>query len=126
MNEKEIYEKVLNKLFNGLKTDKHTKYKNDRLSEKQYAVNNLYPDIIMTKKDTDEIDFIVELVVKSHISTEVLNKRWKPLSNTGANFYLLVPKSEKNVVENMCNEERLRFRIGTYVIKNDDVELKFF
>lgn len=126
MEEKEIYIKVLNKLYEGLKTEKHSKYKNDRLSDKQFVVNNLYPDIIMTKKNSDEIEFIVDIVVKSHISIDVLNKRWKPLSKTGANFYLLVPKSEKNRVESMCNEERLKFRIGTYSIKQDEVELKFY
>lgn len=126
MNEKQLYSKILNRLYDGLKTEKHSKFKNDRLSERKFAVNDLYPDIILTKKDSDEIEFIIEIVVKNHLSKESLQKKWKPLSESGPIFYLLVPKANRNTVENWCNEEKMKFRIGTYELISNDLDIKFY
>lgn len=126
MEEKQLYSKILEKLFNGLKTDNHSKFKNDRLSERKFAVNDLYPDIILTKKDSNEIDFIIEIVVKSHLKKDVLLEKWKPLSESGSNFFLLVPKVDRNTIEKWCSEEKMKFRIGTYELISNEIDIKFF
>ena len=126
MDEKQLYEKILERLYDGLKTDNHSKFKNDRLSERKFAVNNFYPDVILTKKDSNEIEFIIEIVVKSHIKKEVLFEKWKPLSEIGPIFYLLVPIAERNTIEKWCNEEKMKFRIGTYDIISNEPEIKFY
>ena len=76
MDEKDIYEKVLKRLFEGLKTERHDKFKNDRLDERKFAVDDLYPDIILTKKDSNTIEFMIEIVVKEHINQTALLKKW--------------------------------------------------
>ena len=127
MNEKELYKKVLDELFNGLKTDNHQKYKNDRLGERNFAIGELYPDIIMTSKDSNEVSFIIEIVTDTHLNIDTLNKKWKPFSELGLNFYLLVPKSKLKLIENWCNEEKMKVRFGTYEAKNNnEIELKFY
>jgi hypothetical protein len=126
MDEKELYSRILNRLYEGLKTENHSKFKNDRLAERKFAVNDLYPDIILTKKDSDEIEFIIEIVVKSHLNKDALQKKWKPLSESGPIFYLLVPKANRNIVENWCNEEKIKFRIGTYELISNNLDIKFF
>lgn len=126
MNEREIYLKLLNALFTGLKTDKHQKFKNDRTEVRKFAVEDLYPDVILTKKDSDEIDFIIEIVLKEHLNQTSLSKKWLPLSKAGPNFYLLVPKSNLNIVQTWCSELKMKVRFGTYEIIKDDLEIKFF
>lgn len=126
MNEKEIYSKVLEVLYEGLITERHDKFKNDRLGERKFPIFDLYPDVIMTKKDTQEIDFIVEIVSDKHANKETLHKKWKPLSETSPTFYLLVPKNKYKIIESWCLEEKMKVRFGTYELKSNNVELKFF
>jgi hypothetical protein len=126
MLEKEIYSKVLEKLYDGLKTENHEKFKNDRLAERKFAVKNFYPDIILTKKGTKDIEFIIEIVIKSHLNKITLFEKWKPLSEAGPTFYLLVPKEDKQNVEKWCNEEKLKVRFGTYELKSNNLEINFY
>ena len=127
MEEKEIYSKVLQSLYEGLKTDKHEKFKNDRLSERKFAIGNLYPDIILTKKDSKVVDFILEIVVPSYSNKETLFKKWKPLSEVGPTLYLVVPKLKHKTIEKWCTEEKLKLRFGTYEVEGgNNVELKFY
>ncbi len=126
MEERELYEKVLKRLFDGLKTEKHEKFQNNRLGERKFAISDLYPDIIMTKKDSNEVDFIVEIIIPSYVNKESLFKKWKPLSEVGSTLYLVVPKSKHKLIEQWCNEEKVETRFGTYEVKNNKVELKFF
>jgi hypothetical protein len=126
MEEKIIYSKVLERLFEGLKTDKHDKFKNDRLSERKFAVDNLYPDIILTKKGSDTIDFMIEIVVNEHLNKDVLLKKWLPLSKKGPTYYILVPKNKLNQVQKWCEEQKMPVRYGTYEIKDNKAEIKFF
>lgn len=125
MQEKEIYSRVLQRLFEGLKTENHEKFKNDRLDERKFAVGSLYPDIILTKKGSKEIEFIIEIVVKSHLKKELISEKWKPLSESGPTFYLLVPKEDKQIIEKWCDEEKMKVRFGTYEIKNDNLQINF-
>ena len=126
MGEKEIYRKVLEELYEGLIIDRHDKFKNDRLGERKFPILDLYPDVIMTKKDTQEIDFIVEIITDNDTNKETLYKKWKPLSEMSPTLYLLVPKSKHKIIENWCVEEKMKVRFGTYEFKSNDVELKFF
>lgn len=126
MNEKQIYQKVLESLFEGMITDNHEVFKNDRLAERNFAINELYPDIILTKKDSKDVDFIVEIVSESYVNKETLVKKWKPLSEVGAIFYLLVPKNKHKIIQTWCLEEKLKVRFGTYEMKGNEPELKFF
>jgi hypothetical protein len=126
MDEKEIYKKVLDTLYDGLKTEFHQKYKNDRLGERKFPIIDLYPDVIMAKKDSTEIEFMVEIVTESHCNKDTLMKKWKPLSETSPKLYLLVSKNRHKIVENWCIEEKMRVRFGTYEIKFNETELKFY
>ena len=125
-SEKDLYSQLLNRLYEGLKTDNHSKYQNNQLIERKFSVNNLYPDIILTRKETKEIAFIVEIVLKSDLNKKQLQEKWKPLSESTPVFYLLIPKADRNMVETWCNEEKMRFRIGTYELISGNIEIKFF
>ena len=126
MEEKEIYIKVLEELYEGLITEFHDKYKNNRLGERNFPIIDLYPDVIMAKKDTQEIDFIVEIVTDNYANKDTLFKKWKPLSKTSPTLYLLVPKSKHKIIENWCAEEKMKVRFGTYEFRSNDVKLKFY
>ena len=126
MDEIEIYKKVLTRLFEGLGTEKYDKFKNDRLAERKFAVDNLYPDIILTKKGTKTIDFVIEIVMKEHLNQYSLLNKWVPLSKHEFSFYLLVPKTALKQIEKWCNEQKIIVRFGTYEIKNNEPIINFF
>jgi phage gp16-like protein len=125
MEETKIYEKVLKKLFDGLSTEHHEKYKNDKFSERKFSINDLYPDIILTKKDSKEVQFIIEIATEESVIKENINLIWKPLSDIGPTFFLVVPKSKHKVVEKWCIDEKLKVRFGVFEEKNDGIDLKF-
>lgn len=124
MTDKGIYSKVLEKLFDGLKTEIHNKYKNDKLGDRNYLVGNLYPDVLMINKETENVDFIIEIVLEK-IDKKILIDKYKPLSEIGSVFYLLVPKNEKIKVEKTLLENNLRIRVGTYDFRNNQVKINF-
>lgn len=125
MDEKTIYSKVLELLYEGLKTEKHNKFKNDKLGERNYLVGELYPDILMINKETDNVDFIVEIVLSKKYDSKTILEKWKPLSELGSVFYLLVPNNEKNKIEKTLIENNLKIRVGTYEIRNNEANIKF-
>lgn len=125
MEEKQIYSKVLELLYEGLKTEKHNKFKNDKLGERNYLVGNLYPDILMINKETENVDFIVEIVIGKKYDSKAILEKWKPLSELGSVFYLLVPNNEKSKIEKTLIENNLKIRVGTYEIKNNEANIKF-
>jgi hypothetical protein len=125
MDEKQIYSKVLELLYEGLKIEKHNKFKNDKLGERNYLVGNLYPDVLMINKETENVDFIVEIVIGKKYDSKTILEKWKPLSEIGSVFYLLVPNNEKSKIEKTLIENNLKIRVGTYEIKNNEANIKF-
>jgi hypothetical protein len=125
MDEKQIYSKVLELLYEGLKTEKHNKFKNDKLGERNYLVGNLYPDVLMINKETENVDFIVEIVISKKYDSKTILEKWKPLSEIGTVFYLLVPNNEKAKIEKILIENNLKIRVGTYEMRNNEANIKF-
>ncbi len=126
MEEKEIYKIVLKSLFDGLRTDNHDKFLNDRTSVREFAVGDLYPDVILTKKGSTEIEFIVEIVIKSHLKKQTLFDKWEPLSKIGPTLYLLVPKADQSIVEKWCSEQKLKARFGSYEMIANQAQINFY
>lgn len=120
-----IYSKVLELLYEGLKTEKHNKFKNDKLGERNYLVGELYPDVLMLNKETENVDFIVEIVLSKKYDSKTILEKWKPLSELGSVFYLLVPNNEINKIEKILIENNLKIRVGTYEIRNNEANIKF-
>jgi hypothetical protein len=80
----------------------------------------------MINKETENVDFIVEIVLsKQYNNNKIIFEKWKPLSEIGSVFYLLVPNNEKNKIEKIIIENNFKIRIGTYEIKNNNVNINF-
>lgn len=124
MSELNLYQKVFNKLFEGLRTDNHDKFYNTE-SKREYAVNGLYPDIILTKKGTSEVAFIIEILSPNQGQVDLLINKIKPLTILGGVFYLLVPKDEKNKIEKICRENDIHPRFGIYQQRGNEIEILF-
>jgi hypothetical protein len=68
----------------------------------------------------------VEIVLsKQYNNNKIIFEKWKPLSEIGSVFYLLVPNNEKNKIEKIIIENNFKIRIGTYEIKNNNVNINF-
>jgi hypothetical protein len=124
MKEEKIYEEVFNKLFSSLKTDYNDKFFNTEL-KKEYAIGNYYPDIILTKKGTSEVNFIIEITAPKQANLDYIMTVVKPISELGGTFYLLVPKSEKNHIEKICRENQIHPRYGVYFKQGNELKILF-
>lgn len=125
MNDQEIYEKVLFKLYNSLNKENHDIFKNNKYGEKNTSLNNYYPDLILTRKSDESVAFIIEIPLTSKITITSLEDTWKPLSQIGPSFYILVPKNKYQETEELCIINKVKARIGTYTFVKNDIELKF-
>ncbi|MFV9482295.1 hypothetical protein ACNI3T_00580 [Christiangramia sp. ASW11-125] len=125
MKEEDIYKKVFNEVFSGLKTENHDKFYNTE-TKKLYEIDHLYPDIILTKKGTNDVNFIIEVIPpKRGSDINYILEKIKPISKLGGTFYLLVPKTEKNKIETLCRENDIHPRFGTYAEKGDELDILF-
>ncbi len=125
MNDQEIYEKILFKLYDSLSKENHNIFKNNKYGEKNSSLNNHYPDLILTRKSDDSVAFIIEIPLVNEITIISLEYTWKPLSHIGPSFYILVPKNKYQETEELCIINKVKARIGTYSFIKNEIELKF-
>lgn len=124
MTQLTLYQEVFNKLYEGLRTEKHDKFFNSETNQ-EYAINNLYPDIILTEKGTSEVSFIIEILQQNQGQLDYILSHIKPMSSIGGVFYLLVPKNEKNQIEKLCRENEIHPRFGIYYKSGNDIKILF-
>ena len=124
MTQMTLYHEVFKKLYEGLRIENHDKFFNTE-EKKEYEVNNLYPDIILTKKGSSEVSFIIEILQPLQGQIDYILSHVKPMSNIGGVFYLLVPKNEKNQIEKICRENEIHPRFGIYYKSGNELKIMF-
>jgi len=113
-NSQSLHDKVIQTAANQLNRQNHDVFTNLG-SQHNVWIGNNYPDIVMTKKGTNTVEFIIEVETSDSINiTEALNQWKKYATEIKASFYLLVPLSNKNTVINLCKQVGISARFGTY------------
>ncbi len=124
MNKTNIYQRVLDKFYRGINTEHHDRFKNNRFGECLFAVNGLYPDIILTERETKIIEFIIDIAIEDDINNRDSLDKWKQLSQNGVSFWIIVPKNRLNLFETWALKEKIKVLFGTYEVKETDVKIK--
>jgi hypothetical protein len=80
--------------------------------------SQLYPDIILTLKMDNIIQYIIEVeTIDSVTYTEV--NQWKQFSAFGGVFYLMVPREVREKAENLCRTYGINsIKFATYWVDN--------
>lgn len=84
---------------------------------KNAGIGENYPDIILTKKGTKTVAFIIEVETSDSVTIDEANTQWKKYaSEINASFYLLIPFNYKAEAENLCRRVGISVRFGTYQV----------
>jgi len=111
-----LHDKVINEAKNVLNKTDYDIYINPN-GYKNAGIGDNYPDIIMTKKGTNDVEFIIEVETDDSINLAEATNQWKKYSTEiKASFYLLVPFSHRMIAENFCKQVGISTRFGTFQI----------
>ena len=86
--------------------------------EKNAHIGNSYPDIILTNRQTNNIEYIIEVETEDSITAHEAYGQWKQYMNLPGTFYLLVPHNSRQNAEFLCSQYGVRAKFGTYRIDN--------
>ena len=113
-NTQNIHDRVIQVAFDRLDKTNHDVYINPG-SKKNIWIGNNYPDIVMVKKGTTTVDFIIEVETSDSINLVEATNQWKKYAKEiKASFYLLVPFNQKNLAIKLCKQVGISARFGTY------------
>ncbi|SFS81811.1 hypothetical protein [Lutibacter maritimus] len=115
-NNQSLHDKVINSASNFLNTSEYDIYINPS-SQKNAGIGELYPDIILTKKGKNTVEFIIEVETSDSINLFEATNQWKEYANKiQASFYILVPLNFLNNAEILCKQVGISARFGTYEV----------
>lgn len=87
-------------------------------SQKNAGVNKNYPDIIITKKGSNTVEFIIEIETVDSINRYESQQWEKYAKEINASFFILVPYDQKNKAIQLCKELGISVRFGTYTLNS--------
>ncbi|MDR0954247.1 MAG: hypothetical protein LBM20_02545 [Rikenellaceae bacterium] len=96
-------------------------------TKKNAGILENYPDIIMTKKGTNEVAFIIEVETADSINPSEAEGQWKKYaSEIDASFYLLVPEASLKKASDLCIQLGISVRFASYSVDNfNNISIKF-
>lgn len=85
-------------------------------TEHNTSIGNLYPDIILTPLNSNNVQFLVEVETADSVNANEALSQWKAYSNLGGTFYLLVPQESLILAKNICIQYGIQAKFGTWTI----------
>lgn len=90
-----------------------TVYKNPGQQKNAY-IGNSYPDIILTNKSTNIIEYVIEVETSDTITAHEAANQWKIYSNLPGTFYLLIPSASRQQADFLCRQYGIQAKFATY------------
>ncbi len=112
------HDKVIEIAANNLRNN-FTVYTNPD-GHRNTSVGDLYPDIILTPKDSNIINFIIEVETTDTVTAHEAYNQWKDYSKLGGTFYLLIPRESRNLAETLCKKYGISAKYATYWIDTNN------
>lgn len=82
--------------------------------QKDTKIGDLYPDIILTPKDSNIVNYIIEVETEDSVNAHEAYNQWKDYSKLGGTFYLLVPFESRTLAETLCKKYGIAAKYATY------------
>jgi len=95
-------------------------------SEKNIAVGSEYPDIVVTPRGANTVQFIIEVETEDSVSDSEADAQWKPYSELGGAFYLLVPHSSLQAARSICLRKAIRAKFATYWFEHNQLQITYY
>ncbi len=114
INTQSIHDAVIRFAASHFDLTNHDVFINPGIEHNAWIGNN-YPDIILVKKDSTTVEFIIEVETADSVNIVEASNQWKKYATEiKASFYLLVPLAQKNAAINLCKQVGISARFGTY------------
>lgn len=113
-----LHDKVIEIAANNLQKT-YRVYTNPN-SHKNTKVGELYPDIILTPKDSNSVSFIIEVETSDSVTAHEAFNQWMDYSKIGGTFYLLVPSESRQLAETLCKQYSIPAKYATYWIDSNN------
>lgn len=109
-----LHDRVVREIKNVLNQRDFDIYLNPG-QEKNAGIGDNYPDVIMTTKETSQVQFILEVETSDSITKEEAEGQWKKYANEiNATFYIVVPESVAFKARQVCQQAGVNARFATY------------
>jgi len=82
-------------------------------SERNTKVGEFYPDIIVTSRGSNTVQFIIEVETSSSINENEITQ-WRDYSALGGAFYLLVPQADLSKAKQLCSANNIVAKFGSF------------
>jgi len=114
-----LHDKIIQQAYDNLDKVGHDVYVNAG-QQNNTNVGGEYPDIIITTKDDKAVKFIIEVETSDSINQSEAVTQWTKYSKLGGVFYLLLPKESRNLAEQICIQNNIKARYGTYSLDSQN------
>jgi len=81
--------------------------------ERRTGVGHLYPDIVVSEKDSDKVRFVIEVETVGSVTAEEA-KQWQQFARLGVPLYLVVPWRVLPIAERLCAATGVKCHFGFY------------
>lgn len=121
-----LHDRVVREIKNVLNQHDFDIYLNPG-QEKNAGIGDNYPDVIMTTKETSQVQFILEVETSDSVTKEEAEGQWKKYANEiNATFYIVVPESVASKAKQVCQQAGVNARFATYnVAPTGQISFKF-
>jgi hypothetical protein len=107
-----IHDSIVQAAAERLDATKYTVYINPG-QQKNTAVGSEYPDIVVTPKGSNVVQFIIEVETADSVN-ENEAVQWKTYSQLGGTFYILVPHGSLQAARSICFRRAIAARFASY------------
>lgn len=107
----QLHDRVIEVAGNNLWS--YNVYKNPG-TQKLFGIGNLYPDIILTNKQSNVIEFIIEVETESSITPQEAVTQWSLYSKLPGSFYILVPYQLIEPAKRLCQQYSIQATVGAF------------
>jgi len=88
-------------------------------SEKNIEVSGLYPDVVAKKANGTIV--IEEIETEDSVTQDECENQWKPYSELGYQFNLIVPKDSLGLAQRLIRKAQLNVTLQGYTIRGNNV-----
>ena len=94
--------------------------------QKNAYIGTAYPDIILANKNTNYIEYVIEVETAETVIAHEAANQWKAYSQLPGTFYLLVPRETRQNAGFLCIQYGIQAKFATYWIdSNNNIQIQY-
>lgn len=110
-----LHDRVIDFIKSHLSVEKYEIYTNPG-SEQNWSIKGEFPDILLTSKESKQIQFVIEIETADSITPEEARNQWKAYSGLPGVFHILVPRDSMPIARQIIAGQGIQTKLGYYVV----------